>query len=393
MNLEREANQALVRLLDRLDLPNTTPPEGTHDSTSERYILGRVFARGGLGVIRQAYDRRLIRLVAMKELRDPHPSERTKRRFLREAHLTAKLEHPAIIPIHDVGHHPLGAPYYCMKLVEGHSLADLVASRDKLVDRLDLLHHIVAVSAALSYAHSRGVIHRDLKPQNILVGAFGETVVIDWGLAKDLGADDERQTQPTSGEASELTQVGEVLGTLAFMPPEQAAGESVDHRADIYAVGAILYFLISGVPPFDGCKSSLRHEVAKRPPIDIQNRTRDVPKDVSAIIRKAMVREPQARYQSMSDLNADLRQYLAGGTVTAQQYTASEHLVRFLRRYRLSISLAAAILLLWAVASLFRVFSALGNLLRGRKSSTTAGFSFDVGSKNPRRLFHTHRRD
>ncbi|NJK89238.1 MAG: serine/threonine protein kinase, partial [Myxococcales bacterium] len=152
------------------------------ETTPEHYELEREFARGGLGRIWRAFDRRLHRRVALKELLSKDP--RAEHRFVREALITARLEHPNIVPIHEAGIWPDGKRYYTMKLVEGRTLADALEAARTLEDRVALLSHIIDVCDAVAYAHSQGILHRDLKPGNVLVGAFGETVLIDWGLAK-----------------------------------------------------------------------------------------------------------------------------------------------------------------------------------------------------------------
>jgi eukaryotic-like serine/threonine-protein kinase len=194
-------------------------------SVSPRYRVLGEHARGGIGRVMRAFDEDLERVVALKELQ--RHSRRAEARFVREAKITARLEHPAIVPIHDAGRWPDGSPYYAMKLVAGRSLRELLDERALFKDRMQLLPNVIAVAEALGYAHSRGVIHRDLKPSNIVVGDFGETMVIDWGLAKDLLADggtDDVDIGPYRIRSdSDLTIAGSVIGTPAYMPPEQAA--------------------------------------------------------------------------------------------------------------------------------------------------------------------------
>ena len=210
-------------------------------------------ARGGLGRVVRAVDKRLGRTVAVKELL--RHTDSNEARFLREALITARLEHPGIVPVHEAGRWPNGDPYYVMKLVEGRTLKELIAERATMRDRLGLLPHVIAVADAVGYAHSEGVIHRDVKPSNIIVGAFGETIVVDWGLARDRKRDLPEEEEGAAGPgASSLprgsgplsTVSGKVVGTPAYMSPEQARGEVVDERADVYAIGAVLYELLAG---------------------------------------------------------------------------------------------------------------------------------------------------
>jgi serine/threonine protein kinase len=214
------------------------------------YVLGE-FARGGLGRILEVRDLRLGRTVAVKQMLEERGADAV--RFVREAMITARLEHPAVVPVHDIGRWPSGEPFYTMKRVSGRSLRDVIAGARTLAGRLALLPNVIAVADAIAYAHSQGIIHRDLKPANVLVGAFGETVVIDWGLAKDLGAagDDAGPAGAVSSSGGH-TIVGAVMGTPLYMPPEQAGGTMVDERADVYALGAILYEVLAGQPPYHG---------------------------------------------------------------------------------------------------------------------------------------------
>ncbi|MGH2900704.1 MAG: serine/threonine-protein kinase, partial [Solirubrobacteraceae bacterium] len=216
----------------------------------ERYRILGEHGRGGLGRVLRAHDLELGRDVAIKELiSGGHMAEL---RFLREALITARLEHPSIVPVHEAGRWPDGTAFYAMKLVSGRPLRDLIAERPTVDQRIGLLHHVIAVADAIAYAHGRNIIHRDLKPSNVIVGDFGETVVIDWGLAKDLSVRDE----PTPGGAPltpltpltttgdhDLTATGAILGTPSYMAPEQGRGEHVDQRADVYAIGGMLWDL------------------------------------------------------------------------------------------------------------------------------------------------------
>ena len=195
----------------------------------DRYEIRGVHGRGGIGVVFEAYDRTLKRRVALKELQSYGP--RSQARFVREALITARLDHPCIVSVYEAGTWPDGRAIYAMKMVEGRSLKEELACAATPAERLSLIPHVIAVADAVAYAHSKGIIHRDLKPANVIVGEFGETVVIDWGLAKDLGAEDDDSSEPVVDGDDQLTKTGALMGTPAYMAPEQFAGGPVDQRA------------------------------------------------------------------------------------------------------------------------------------------------------------------
>src|SRR5690349_17952606 len=221
-------------------------PAAVFAVAGERYVELDEIGRGGLGRVARAVDRVLDRTVALKWLLRADAA--TERRVVGEAMVTARLQHPSIVPVYDAGS-GRNEPYYAMKLVAGKSLAELLAEAATSDARLALLPSVLAVAQAIAYAHSEKVIHRDLKPHNVIVGAFGETVVIDWGLAKQLGAAEE--AAPAGASVSgDQTVAGDVLGTPAYMAPEQARGEELDERADVFALGAVLYHVLAGRPPY-----------------------------------------------------------------------------------------------------------------------------------------------
>ena len=226
--------------------------------------------------------RELGRDVAVKELLVR--GNTSELRFVREALVTARLEHPGIVPVHEAGRWSDGTPYYTMKLVGGRSFHDRIAEQRTLVDRLALLPNVISVADAIAYAHERGVIHRDLKPSNVMVGDFGETIVIDWGLAKVL----DEATEPQGDELpyrtsarTDLTVAGSVLGTPAYMAPEQYRGRS-DERTDVYALGGILHHVLTGKPPHErnayarvcGRAAPICSQYARGPDRDRQARSR-----------------------------------------------------------------------------------------------------------------------
>ena len=322
------------------------------------YSVEQEIARGGLGRILRAHDKRLDREVALKEALQGDDSATL--RFVREMKLTARLQHPNIVPIHEAGSWPDGELFYAMKLVNGQSLSQAILSKRSYAERMTLLPHVRDVADAMAYAHSEGIIHRDLKPSNVLVGPFGETALIDWGLAKEIGdtSDEEapapRQPRPPRNAPRGVfdTSDGIVVGTPAYMPPEQATGEHVDERADVYALGAMLYHLVTGLRPYsDVQRGKVLDAVANEAPEPVEDIVPEVPRDLLAIIRKAMAREPSERYADANEMADELRRYSTGKLVGAYDYTLWELVQRFFQRQRaavLTAGMGVALLLAFA---------------------------------------------
>jgi eukaryotic-like serine/threonine-protein kinase len=299
----------------------------------DRYEVVAEHGRGGLGRVLRARDRELGRSVAIKELLVPSPS--SELRFFREAMITASLEHPGIVPVHEAGRWPDGTPFYAMKLVAGRPLTELIKAASSLAERLKLIGHVIAVADAVAYAHSRGIVHRDLKPANTIVGDFGETVVVDWGLAKEVGSDNEGVADPPRppGTSNSVTVAGSVVGTPAYMSPEQASGAAVDVRSDVFSMGALLRHTVTGTPV---------------------GSTLGMPAALASIIRRATAIEPKARYQSAREFADDLRRLLEHGWVSAHAYSLREIAWVWLRRNRaiaVATTLFVSALLLGAVLS------------------------------------------
>jgi len=337
------SDKAVERLREGVDLL---------DLSGTRYQLLERVAQGGMGIVYAAHDNTLDRRVALKILDAPDPAGDLARRLQREARVLARLEHPGIVPVHDVGTLADGRVFYTMKFVEGQRLDKHIESVASLPDRLRLF---LRICDSVAFAHARGVLHRDLKPANIMVGAFGEVLVMDWGLARVLRGDEvtqperdpdatileaPRSARDESGatQATEATRRGTILGTPGYMSPEQARGETenLDQRSDIYSLGAVLKYLLTG-----GAKASS------------SSQPQDSDKTVAAICAKAMAENASARYSSVAELAADVSRYLDGLPVSAHKETILEKAGRFYRRYDVAILLIAAYLLMRVLVLLF----------------------------------------
>ncbi|CAN5435292.1 hypothetical protein BH11MYX1_BH11MYX1_41830 [soil metagenome] len=223
-----------------------------HTIASTRYELGELLGQGGMGEVLSARDRQIGREVAVKRIRSSSPSADQLARFVREALLQGRLEHPAVVPVHDLAVDAQGQPFFVMKRLNGVVMSDILntAAVDDHVKRRRLLRAFADVCLAVEFAHSKGIVHRDLKPANITLGDFGEVYVLDWGIARMIV--DEAEVLRPSQRGLELTtgetRAGTVLGTPAYMAPEQLTGDAVGPAADIYALGCILYEIVAGVP-------------------------------------------------------------------------------------------------------------------------------------------------
>ncbi len=327
------------------------------DATGAPVELGR----GGIGLVLLALDSVTGRTVAMKQLlpqaNEGHQSLAPRagsreHRFLREARVTAQLEHPSIVPVYDIGLQGDGQLYYTMRRIEGRTLAEAIAAAPSLKERLLLLPRFLDVCQAIAYAHSHSVIHRDLKPQNIMLGRFGETWVLDWGLARLRG----RITGEMLKVSPSITGAFDagVIGTPAYMSPEQAQGElsAIDERSDVWGLGAVLYEILTAKTPYSGASAlEVIAKIRTEPFTPLAELQPDVPADLKAICDKCLRREKHERYASAADLAADIDLWLQGRRVSAHRYSATERVARFFTRYRLPIRVAlvaAAVLALGA---------------------------------------------
>ncbi len=320
-------------------LPRVRPPTVPAD---ERYAVEKEIARGGMGRVVEATDAVLGRTVAVKEALSLDAE--TVRRFQRETRITARLEHPAIVPVHDAGTAASGMPFYVMRKVGGRALEDLVARADTVPKRLALVPHVVTAANAIAHAHERGIVHRDIKPANILCGDLGETIVIDWGLAKAIG-----EAEDISAAASRVidddgdsikTRAGIVFGTPGFMAPEQLRGKPVDERCDVYALGATLYHLLARRPPHhDKNPDIMMRSAVDGPPVPLLELVPTLPPELVTIVDKALEHDASRRYQTARAFAEDLQNYLTGQIVGAHQYTMRERFARFVKRNRAAVTI------------------------------------------------------
>jgi WD40 repeat protein/tRNA A-37 threonylcarbamoyl transferase component Bud32 len=328
-----------------------------------RFRLLRVLSQGGLGEIFIAHDEELNRRVAVKSIQEKHANHAECRiRFLREAEITGSLEHPGIIPVYSKGENSDGRPYYAMRFIEGETLQEAIARFHRCNRPLDahdfelrqLLGRFVAVCNALAYAHSQGVLHRDVKPSNIMLGNYGETLILDWGLARSLqnGVEQQEKHQPLPAHPLShpgVTQVGRVMGTPQYMSPEQAAGltETLSPASDVYSLGATLYSLLTGSDPFAGVEDDLVVHLVQggdfpRPRL----RKPGIPAALEAVCMKAMRRVPEQRYPSARALADDLERWLADDPVTAYEEPRLARFFRQARRHKGKVGIAGGVAVL-----------------------------------------------
>jgi serine/threonine-protein kinase len=385
------------------------PASVSEDESSDRYTRTRLHAKGGMGQVWVARDATLGRQVALKELRpDSTDNSVVCSRFLYEAKITAQLEHPGIVPVYELGGGPV--PYYTMRFVNGRTLSEATRAYHKVrsagtadsIGLIKLLSAFLGVCHAVAYAHSRGVIHRDLKGQNVILGDFGEVIVLDWGIAKQIGPLSDGQAKSiaeppdvlaaggtdrdapdglslqdtlsardaaqTSSDHSEAVRVrprfdsgaglegtlhGQLLGTPGFMAPEQAGGQldEIDERTDVYGLGAVLYEILTGTPPFKGKKTiEILRQVQEHPPEPPHEVNPTLDRTLQAICLKALAKRKEDRYSSATELANDIERYLADEPVRACPDPLSRKAMRWARRHRTAVATAAGLLVTSVIA-------------------------------------------
>ena len=332
------------------------------DPQALRFRKVRFHDKGGLGEIHVAVDRELPREVALKEIKPRYANVHSSReRFAQEARITGALEHPGIVPVYGLGQYDDGQLYYAMRFIEGETLSKAIARYhrsessgmnpgEKRLAFRKLLDQFVDVCHVINYAHDRGVIHRDIKPDNIMLGPYGETLVVDWGLAKRVdeediaGGDSKETSRPVRIRNASTTLPGSVVGTPAYMSPEQATGtnEGVGPCSDIYSLGATLYRLLTGLFPFQG--ETAIEQVCQgdfKPPREV---ARGVPPALESICLKAMALAPEDRYPSAGDLASDVQRYLADEPVSVYREPLLQQAARVARHHKVAVSTVSALL-------------------------------------------------
>jgi serine/threonine-protein kinase len=387
----------------RASIDAVTPPPVGHvlvtttdhvPDSRERYTLSRLHATGGIGRVWLARDQSLGRDVALKELlpeRAARPELWT--RFLREARITGQMEHPGVVPIYELGQRPDDrAPFYTMRFVRGRTLAEAAAAYHRRRRQGDagplelrgLLTAFVGVCNAVGYAHSRGVIHRDLKPQNVVLGDYGEAIVLDWGLARVLAApdaDDADLPPLDAGPDVAATMQGQALGTPAYMAPEQAEGrvDLFGPRTDVYGLGAILYEILTSRPPFIGNDTTavLRdviHGELPRPRSVVERTSASL----EAVCLKALARRPAERYESAKALAADVERWMADEPVSAWREPFRVRAGRWVRKRRTAVAMALAVLIV-AVVGLIGITA-----VQAESRRQLAGKNWELADANSR---------
>ncbi|QDV47378.1 Serine/threonine-protein kinase PknD [Stieleria neptunia] len=371
---------------DNLDEAATPIPDRPTNDDADRFRILRAYRQGGLGEVLLAHDRQLDRDVAIKQIKPRWAdSEEARQRFIQEAKVTGRLEHPGIVPVYAMGTWPDGQHYYAMRFIEGDTMKDSIDRYHRPLQHSDstdvkglqlreLLSRFVDVCNTIQYAHSKRVLHRDIKPSNIMVGPYGETLVVDWGLAKLLDEPVEESMTAdlaraiAKGSGSTPTRIGGTVGTPQYMSPEQAQGklESIGTRTDVYLLGATLYQILTGRPPHqDDSISRLLKKIAAGTLTRPRQIAADIAPPLESICLKAMAADPSDRYADPNQIADDVHRWMADQAVSVHKDPVSVRVNRWMRRHRTATSTLAVTLLLLAIGGVFG--SILWNVANVRK--------------------------
>ena len=304
-------------------------PAGVDVLIAERYRLVRLMGKGGMGEVIAARDEQIGRDVAIKRMKAARPSERAIQRFLREASIQGRLEHPAIVPVHEIGRDLDGLPFFAMKKLTGTTLAKIFAEPEPGFSLQRVLRAFVDVCLAVEFAHVRGVVHRDLNPHNIMLGDFGEVYVLDWGVAKVVGEEDGEFADVGSGSGEHATMAGTAVGTPGYMAPEQVRGGPVDGRADVYTLGCLLFEVLAGEPlhPAAGGMTRALAGVDARPSARAEGRA--IPPELDALCVQATAKDRGERLATARELGDGVQRFLDGDRdVALRRELARGHLER-----------------------------------------------------------------
>jgi len=344
----------------------------SHKPYNENFDILDTIGEGAVGRVLLAYDKRVERNVAIKELKTDRPegiSDRIITRFLREAKITGQLEHPGIIPVYELDYKQDGTPFYAMKNVQGMTFHDILRAckgeneEESFKMRISLLDKFITICEALAYAHSKGIVHRDLKLGNIILGEFGEVAIIDWGLAKLYMTDGEEDSTPSSHititeEDSLKTIDGAILGTPSFMAPEQIDKKfgKISPKTDVYSLGVILFTILTGKRPYrEKGDAVLQKIVDNKPSPSAKERLSLIPPPLSAICSKAMSKEPNQRFESAADLAGELKAFRDGRLVSVYAYTKKELFKRFVAKNKVVLLALFGVIAAIIVGSAFSV--------------------------------------
>lgn len=344
----------------------TSAPFAKDIAYTDNFTVKGVLGQGGIGRVFLAFEKDIGREVAIKELiserfaGDQKKREKVEARFLREIKVTGRLQHPNIVPVYEMGTKPDGSTFYVMKHVQGATLSNII--RDSVSDKPEIgfrkrfvfLNNLIAICQAIAFAHSKGIVHRDLKPSNIIIGEFGETIILDWGLAKPITSKDEADADDfhtaiiSSDEDSVKTRDGALMGTPSSMAPEQVNPKFglVDSTTDVYALGTLLFMLLTGQKPYRGPPELTLASLSSDEPSPSPRTFGDfVPPELAAICEKAMAKKKAERFQNASEMAHELKAYRNGKLVSIYAYTKRELLRRFISRNKIALSAAAVVLI------------------------------------------------